>query len=119
MEVFIHRRERLIHSLPGLLLFGGCNPHGPRFVAGWAPHPLMTTSWLAVGVQHLAQSADVPPEIVVLGHLSLDLLAAVQHRGVIPAAQGLPDPKERGLRLLAHEVHGDLAREDDLLVAGL
>src|SRR3989441_11015339 len=87
-------------------------------VRGCGAHP-RDGQGLAVGVQHLAQSADVPPEIVVLGHLPLDLLAAVQHRGMIPAAQGLPDPKERGLRLLTHEVHGDLAREDDLLVAGL
>ena len=87
MEVFIHRRERLIHSLPGSLLYGRCNLHSPRGrrkgVRGPTPRD---GQGLAVGVQHLAQSADVPPEIVVLGHLPLDLLAAVKDRGMIPAA---------------------------------
>src|SRR5581483_4953702 len=72
-----------------------------------------------VRVQHLPHGTDVAPEIVVLGHLPLDLLAAVEHGRVVPAAQGFADTQERRLGLLAHEVHRDLARQDDLLVARL
>src|SRR5438132_5236865 len=61
--LFIHMPGRLIHTrLPG---------------AG-APSP--PRACRSVGVQELAQRPDVPPEIVVVGHLALDLLAAVQHR---------------------------------------
>src|SRR6266508_4272784 len=36
-----------------------------------------------LGVQHLPEGPDVPAEVVVLRHLTLDLLAAVQDRGVV------------------------------------
>ena len=46
-----------------------------------------------VGVQRLAQRTDVTPEIVVLGHLALDLFAAVEHGRVISATERLADPQ--------------------------
>src|SRR5437762_1391177 len=69
-----------------------------------------------VRVEHLADGSDVTPEIVVLGHLALDLFAAVEHRRMVAATKRLADAQERRLGLLAHQVHRDLPREDDLLV---
>src|SRR2546423_9458725 len=73
----------------------------------------------SVRVEELAKGPDVPPEIVVLGHLPLDLLAAVQHGRVIAAAERLTDSHEWSLGLFAHQVHRDLAWKDDLPVARL
>src|SRR2546428_2284217 len=49
---------------------------GYRSIVGLAPAPSGTPS-RRIGVQHLAKGADIAAEIVVLGHLPLDLLAAV------------------------------------------
>src|SRR5687768_3580620 len=96
----------------------GAYPH----LDTWAkPAEIRGFSWAVrlLGVQHLPEGADVSPEVIVLRHLALDLLAAVEHGRVIAPAQGLADPHERRLRLLTHQVHRDLAREDDLLVPRL
>jgi len=45
-----------------------------------------------LGVQQLAQRVDVPAEVVVLAHLALDLLAAVEDGRVVAATEGLADP---------------------------
>src|SRR5882762_11840164 len=73
----------------------------------------------SIGVQQLAKRPHVASEVVVFGHLAFDLLAAVQDGGVVSSAERFADPHEWGLGLLAHEVHGDLAREDDLPIARL
>src|SRR5256885_2371992 len=73
----------------------------------------------SVRVEELAKGPDVPPEVIVLSHLPLDLLAAVEHGRVIAPTERLTDSHEWSLGLLAHQVHGDLARQDDLPVAGL
>src|SRR5258706_3248333 len=73
----------------------------------------------SLGVQHLPEGTDVPAEVVVLRHLALDLFAAVEDRRVVAAPQGLADAHKGRLRLLAHEVHRDLTRQDHLLVGGL
>src|SRR6266545_6653837 len=102
----------LIHTLWWLIHTGTPGRKPAEFWRIFAPSGL-------VRVQHLAEGPDVPAEVVVLGHLALDLLAAVEDGGVVAAAESLADTHERRLGLLAHEVHRDLAREDDLLVAGL
>src|SRR5437764_11137529 len=98
MAVLIHTPPRLIHT--------------PRRAAGVGSGGLL-------GVEELAERVDVAPEVVVLAHLALDLLAAVEDGRVVAAAEGFTDAEQRRLGLLAHEVHRDLARQDDLLVAGL
>ena len=44
------------------------------------------------GVQHLPERRDLAPEIVVVGHLALDLVAPVKDGRVVPSTQRLPDP---------------------------
>src|SRR3954470_7379069 len=89
----------------------------PVFHAAWAAYRLGRS--VSVGVQQLPEGPDVTSEVVVLSHLSLDLFAAVQHRGMVSATKRFADPKERCLGLFAHQVHRDLAREHDLPVACL
>src|SRR5690348_10265402 len=57
-----------------------------------------------VGIEHLAECPDVAPEVVVLRHLALDLLAAMQDGRVVTTTERLADPQQRRLGLLAHEV---------------
>src|SRR6185295_17351832 len=45
-----------------------------------------------------------------LGDLVADLLVGVHDRGVVAAAEGLPDARQRQVGELAAEVHGDLPR---------
>src|SRR5260370_41554240 len=88
-------------------------------VGGAYPHAQARAQRSLFGVQQLAEGVDVPAEVVVLAHLAFDLLAAVQHGRVIASAEGFADPQQRRLGLLAHEVHRDLPRQDDLLIARL
>ena len=54
-----------------------------------------------------------------LGHLLADLLVRVHDRGVVAAAEGLPDLRQRHVGQLAAEVHRDLAgRGERLRLAG-
>ena len=46
-----------------------------------------------VGIQHLAERPNVAPEVVVLRHLALDLLAAMQDGRVVTATERLADPQ--------------------------
>src|SRR2546428_327457 len=65
------------------------------------PHdPDQAGSGGLVGVEELAERVDVPPEVIVLAHLPLDLLAAVEDGRVVAAAESLADPTERRLGLL-------------------
>src|SRR5256885_13978704 len=70
---------------------------GHRSIVGACPHAPSGTPSRRVGVERLAEGADVATEIVVLGHLPLDLFAAVEHGRVVPAAERLADPKQRCL----------------------
>ena len=54
--------------------------------------PRLDLAGLQFGVEHLPERADIAAEVVVLGHLALDLFAAVQDRGVVAAAESLTDP---------------------------
>ena len=71
----------------------------------------------SVGVDQLADGRDVAAQLVVDGDLAVDLVAGVEDRGVVAAAQLGADPEERDVRLLAHQEHRDLARRHDRPVA--
>src|SRR5258706_955669 len=105
MGALIHTDRGLIHTQPLGEIAG--------ILASFWP------TWLLGGVEHLPESPDVTPEVVVLGHLALDLFATVEHGRVTAAAERRADPQKWRLGLLAHEVHRDLARKHDLLVARL
>src|SRR3954471_17631164 len=70
------------HALAGHLSTNGCAyPHiqGP-YPQARGPKPAIFSGFGgSVRVEHLPQGADVAAEVVVLGHLPLDLLAAVKH----------------------------------------
>src|SRR5438046_1111817 len=53
---------------------------------------------------------DLFEGLAALGDLVTDLLVGVHDRGVVAAAEGLPDAREGQVGQLAAEVHGDLAR---------
>src|SRR5438045_4795469 len=71
----------------------------------------------SVGVDQLPDRRDLTPELVVDRDLAVDLVARVEHGRVIATAEFGTDPQERDVRLLAHQEHRDLARDDDGLVA--
>src|SRR5690606_33876037 len=48
-----------------------------------------------------------------LGHLPGDLLVRVHHRGVVAAAELLPDLRQGEIAQLSAEVHGDLTGGDE------
>src|SRR5215213_9184376 len=71
----------------------------------------------SVGVDELPNRGDLPAQLVVAGRLASDLVAGVQHRGMVAPTQLGADAQERDVGLLAHQEHRDLARHDDRLVA--
>jgi hypothetical protein len=73
--VLIHTRRRLIHT---------CVPR--ELVVHIVGVPAL------IRVQQLAKRPDIPSEIVVLGHLALDLLAAVQHGRMVAPSKRLAYP---------------------------
>src|SRR5438105_15952969 len=70
-------------------------------------------------VEPFPDGLDLVAKAFVLLELVHDLLDRVQGRRVVAAAEGLPDHRQGGGRLFADNEHGDLAREDDVLVAPL
>src|SRR6188472_1655118 len=48
----------------------------------------------SVGVDQLADRGDLSAQLIVDGGFAGDLVARVQDRGVVPAAQLRPDPQE-------------------------
>src|SRR5439155_21625912 len=91
-------------------------PHGFHHWTGiwWTTR---ASSGASVGVDQLADRRDLPPQLVVACRLPGDLVAGVEHRGVVAPAELRADAQERDVGLLAHEEHRDLARDDDRLVA--
>jgi hypothetical protein len=85
-------------------------PYPHSWAAGPPLGPPGNSQAGSVRVEQLAKRSDVAAEIVVLGHLSLDLLAAMEDRRVVTTAESLADPHEGGLGFFAHEVHRDLSR---------
>src|SRR5260221_3426925 len=98
-------------------LRGGLSTMGGPYPQGGMPYPQRRTGSLRV--ERFPEGVDIAAEIVVLAHLALDLLAAVEDGRMVAAAEGLADPEKRRLGLFAHQVHRDLARQHDLLVPGL
>src|SRR5438445_3983532 len=69
--------------------------------------------------QFLARHLHALLERPVPHHLALDLVHAVNHCGVIPAAERLADLDELHLKHVARQVHGHLTRNGERLGAGL
>src|SRR5580692_5726578 len=74
---------------------------------------------LSTVVELFADRSHLTLEANVFTHELGDLFDCVQRRGVIPPTECAPDDGQRRLRRLADEVHRDLTREDDVLVAAL
>src|SRR5437867_9887707 len=99
------RRGAFVHKWTSLSTAGG------QLIHKAVPHSL--------DVEQLAERGDFVAELLVLPEFPLDLLAAMQDRAVVLPPESLADTNERRVRLLTHEVHGDLAGANDLLVPGL
>ena len=69
----------------------------------------------------LCEFVEHAVEVLVVLALQIDLLDGVQDGGVVLAAELAADLGQRGLGEVLAEIHGDLAREDDLarVVLGL
>src|ERR1019366_2922986 len=67
----------------------------------------------SISVDQLAYGGDLATELGPGRRLAVDLVAGGEDRGVVSAAELGTDPQERHVRLLAHEVHRDLAGYDD------
>src|ERR1019366_6768404 len=74
---------------------------------------------LSTVVQLLADGSHLTLETDVLTHDLGDLFNGGQRGGVVPPAEGAADDRERRLGRLADEVHRDLTRKHDVLVAAL
>jgi hypothetical protein len=64
--------------------------HDPRAAATQS----LPAAQRLVGVDELAHRRDLPAQLVVDRHLAVDLVARVQHRRVVPAAELRADPQE-------------------------
>ena len=62
---------------------------------------------------------DVVAKLVVLLDRCPDLVPAMHDSCMIPSPQDLTDLFQRCARLLSHQVHRDLARDDDRLVSAV
>src|SRR5258706_7560965 len=96
-----------------------------RFLESYSPFPVPHSvgvfphhlCWLQCG-QFLPRHLDALFERSVAHHLPLYLVDAVNHRGVIAAAERLPDLHELHAQHVAREVHRDLARNGERLGPG-
>src|SRR5690606_16614645 len=77
------------------------------------PRPLWSTRQLR------ADRVGAGPELLVARQFLLDLLDRVDHRRMVAAAEQPADLDEREAEELAHQVHGDLARDREILGAPL
>src|SRR5512134_2451978 len=74
--------------------------------------------WLDCG-QLLARQLHALLEAPVAHHLALDLVDAMDHGRVVPAAEGLPDLDQLHAQHVPREVHGHLTGDGERLGAGL
>src|ERR1035437_5206473 len=67
--------------------------------------------------QLLFEVTDDLADVGIHFHAVFEEAAGVEHRAVIAFAKGLTNSGEPAFRHLAREIHGDLAREGDVLGA--
>jgi len=64
--------------------------------------PSIRPSPTSVGVDEFSDRGKFSPQLIVDAYLAIDLVAGVQHGGVVSSAQFGANAKQRDIRLLAH-----------------
>src|SRR5437899_10883860 len=74
---------------------------------------------VSVRIEELAKFSEICLKTLILFRIGRDLFIGMKDSGMVSAAEGLPDGRQRGGRLLADQKHRHLAWQDDVLVPAL